>query len=349
MPTRAEVIQALKSRDEFQNRDIAQVLDYLEQEASGSSSTRNAILGRRRIKDEVSNRDLTAIYNYLAELGTPAGTIRDFLNALAVRRDIVSRALVNHILDLIDAASFIPSPPEQGNLLHWFDFTDLSTLFQDAAGLIPAVLQSDPVGRVDNKGTDGTPLVQVADDDARWILDLAFAPLPSVDGDDPLGTTVVAATIAAGHAGDYTFALVMAPENTGLAEIAFGWPAAITTTGMGIRQIPSATWEALASDASVIAANTYSVDVYIATIGISRVAGSQEIFHSLDAGSVSRAEPHNAIANDSVLSIGASDSIGGFDFQGHVGEVLVYDNDQGGAGVTAIKSYINGKYGVVFA
>jgi hypothetical protein len=107
MPTRTEVIQSLKSRDEFQNRDIATIMDYLEQESGNSSGTRATVVNsQRRVQDAVSPNDLTEIYNYVAELGTPASTLEAFLEDIAVRRDIVSLDLVNHILDLVDGASF---------------------------------------------------------------------------------------------------------------------------------------------------------------------------------------------------------------------------------------------------
>ena len=119
MPTRIEVIQSLKSRDEFQNRDIATILDYLEQVSGNSSGTRATLLeSKRRVQDEVTAFDLTAIYNYAAELGTPAITIEAFLEDVAVRRDIVSLDLVNHILDLFDGASF---PASQGALTACID------------------------------------------------------------------------------------------------------------------------------------------------------------------------------------------------------------------------------------
>lgn len=233
-------------------------------------------------------------------------------------------------------------PP--GDPLHWFDFTDTSTLFLDTSGTQPALLQGDRIARVNNKGTDGTHLQSVTADE-RPALDLTFGSLPSFDG-DVVDTSVLSNTIANGHAGDYTFAMVLAPENTGLAEIAFGWPAAITTTGMGMRQTATAIHNILASDEISLSVATYSVDTYIAGIGISRVANTQQFFHSLDAGSKSGSQPHNAIANSSLFSIGASDAIGGFDFQGHVGEVIVWPSEQT---IQPIKDYITGRYGIIWA
>lgn len=52
------------------------------------------------------------------------------------------------------------SVPAVGNLLHHVDASDASTVFSDAAGLIPAV-NGDTVERITNKGTRGTPFLRV--------------------------------------------------------------------------------------------------------------------------------------------------------------------------------------------
>lgn len=168
MPTRIEVIQGLRARDEFQNRDIALILDYLEQEASSSSSTRASILNsRRRTQDEVSRRDLAAIYNYLAELGTPASTIAGFLRSLARRRDIVSRKMVNLLMDEIDATSFVLLPPAFANMQHWWDQTDPNVVFADVAGTISASF-GGLIERIDDKGFAGLNLTEVGAGVPTW-------------------------------------------------------------------------------------------------------------------------------------------------------------------------------------
>jgi len=53
-----------------------------------------------------------------------------------------------------------PGLPQPDKIKHHWDFTDPSQLSQDAAGLVPAVSQGDPIGRVDDKGFDNEPLLQ---------------------------------------------------------------------------------------------------------------------------------------------------------------------------------------------
>lgn len=65
----------------------------------------------------------------------------------------------------------VPVPPLLPDLLHWFDFSDQSVLWQDAAGTVPIVAGTDVI-RVDNKGTDGTPLIDAFPPGPIWTLNL---------------------------------------------------------------------------------------------------------------------------------------------------------------------------------
>jgi hypothetical protein len=65
----------------------------------------------------------------------------------------------------------VPVPPLLADLLHWFDFSDATQLWQDGAGTVPIVAGTDVI-RVDNKGTDGTPLIDAFPPGPIWTLDL---------------------------------------------------------------------------------------------------------------------------------------------------------------------------------
>lgn len=66
---------------------------------------------------------------------------------------------------------FALAPPLLGDLVHWFDFSDASVNWQDAAGTVPIVAGQDVV-RTDNKGTDGTPLIEAFPPGGTWTLGL---------------------------------------------------------------------------------------------------------------------------------------------------------------------------------
>lgn len=153
MPTRTEVLQQLRARDELQNRDLALLLDYLEEVAGASSGTRDTILSsRRRIQDEITPQDFERLYNYLAELGTPANTFAAFSRVLR-RRDILSRQLANFVMDEIDGASF---GPPGGAPRIWVDAQDLSTMWieRDGSRTTPVTASGQNVGEWLNKGDD---------------------------------------------------------------------------------------------------------------------------------------------------------------------------------------------------
>ncbi len=57
-----------------------------------------------------------------------------------------------------------PGLPQPNRIKHHWDFTDLSQLSQDAAGLVPVANQGDPIARVDDKGFDNVPLLQSVTD-----------------------------------------------------------------------------------------------------------------------------------------------------------------------------------------
>jgi hypothetical protein len=107
MPTRTEVIQALRARDIFRTDDMAIILDYLEQEA-GSSDTaaRDNVLRSWRDVEEYTTSDLRRIYDYVDTLLTPAVTFVEFTQGLR-DRDFMSLRLANYLLDMIDAACSI--------------------------------------------------------------------------------------------------------------------------------------------------------------------------------------------------------------------------------------------------
>lgn len=63
-------------------------------------------------------------------------------------------------LDTLFSPTELFSSSEKGV---WYDPSDITTLFQDAAGTIPVVSHGDPVGRVEDKSGNGHHLTQTTD------------------------------------------------------------------------------------------------------------------------------------------------------------------------------------------
>jgi hypothetical protein len=142
-------------------------------------------------------------------------------------------------------------------------------------------------------------------------LDLTFdASVPSAQSPGAGDTGTLSSAITTGITGSWTFCCVFAPANTTLAELIFSYPEAVTTTGMGQRQVGTATHTILASDA-LASDDPFTVSQWTAGIGVSRVTvDTQEMWHATRSTSQTSAQPHNAIADAARMNIGASSEAG---------------------------------------
>lgn len=176
----------------------------------------------------------------------------------------------------------------------WFDPTDVSTVWQDTAGTIPAT-DGNPVGRIDNKGTD--PFLLFLNEKSttnfptyRTNFVNGLNVLDGVDigaaGDNIRGRAIGALPGANG----FTMATVVKKNNVTVDEHGAQWDTALgatprlywTTTGGNV-------WRAAhkASGVSTMALRTITIDEWIWTYMVSednnfrgRAAGSIEIVDS---------------------------------------------------------------------
>lgn len=66
-------------------------------------------------------------------------------------------------------------PPAPENLVHWFEFDALGTMWQDEARTIPALIANDPIFIMDNRGYDGTGVTAIIPSQ-RPVLDSTTHP-----------------------------------------------------------------------------------------------------------------------------------------------------------------------------
>jgi hypothetical protein len=81
-----------------------------------------------------------------------------------------------------------PAPPAQANIIHRWNLTDISTLWQNTGGTTPVVSDSDPVGRVDDLIGTTNLLQGVAGD--RPIWDASQGTVRGVSSDQLVGQYV---------------------------------------------------------------------------------------------------------------------------------------------------------------
>jgi len=120
----------------------------------------------------------------------------------------------------------LPMPPALGDLMHWFDFSDIDTLFQDIASTVPVTADSQPIRSILNKGFDGTKL---ATGGAQVIFVENFIFVENLinarAGGEFGGTEVLSAVIAAGGINQQvTIASVQRVDSQGAnAAHYYGW------------------------------------------------------------------------------------------------------------------------------
>lgn len=233
-------------------------------------------------------------------------------------------------------------PPAQGNLQHWFDFTDVSTLWQDVPGTIPAV-NGARVLSADNKGFESDRLQQPgpAPGQEPRLLTNVVNGLSVLDSD--LGSALLASTPAVNPSGVAGMTMGLVARRTDLiaASVAFFWGfGANFISALG--PVPNPNWEgnALGIVSAVDSGKLIVIDEWIwAYLSLSaadnnlRVAGVAE---------VNNTDPY-------VQQPGGLGSFISFDLIRGVqfAEGLIWDKDLSPAERTGFISYVDGKYGVM--
>lgn len=231
--------------------------------------------------------------------------------------------------------------PQQGNLLHHFDFGDVATLWQNDSQTTPVAANGDPIGSVENKGSNGTDLDQ-SSAASKPIYDDVAHPTSTARLDRAL-TQHVDAIVASGlAAGDHTVGLIFEPHNTSAQGDVFFWGLiqdrytlnatnffAVTHTSIGI----------LTSSAIP------PVSTMVAVWG-SDTGASAEVRLSWEDGTATSGTGAGP-ADGGTMSIGTFNG-GGSPFDGRIAEVLVWTPSLTGAERTQFEQYVSGKYGVAW-
>lgn len=230
-----------------------------------------------------------------------------------------------------------PQPPKSSNLQYWFDYTDDSVVFSDAAGTTPAT-DGDEVRRIEDKGTNGNPLIE----------NTAF--VPEYDENNPIGQNCAGLTGFAAEANPslggttgvngITFAAVMQRQASGgtLRDV---WRMAIGVNEIRIRvdTIPlaaTAGWQVVFNSNDIFAGEVHIGEWLYIIATINQATGAYEIRNGTDVFT----------GTDAYTSISPNTfQIGQLD--GCVGEVLVYDVECTPLELDAIEAYFNTKYGTL--
>jgi hypothetical protein len=230
-----------------------------------------------------------------------------------------------------------PVPPKTANLQYWFDYTDNSQVFSDAAGTIQAI-QGSECRRINDKGSNGNPIIEntafVPEYDLTNPIGLNCAGLSgfSAEANPDVGGTTGAAGI--------TIAAVMQRQDVGATlRIVYRMLGGGGNLRIEIDSIPIAAqagWQVHFSDAGgplFAGSETTGEWLYIvATINAS--TGAYVIRNGTDE-----------FTGTSIYAAFTpiQTQIGQLD--GCVGEVLIWDVECDSTDLDAIEAYFNAKYG----
>jgi len=239
-----------------------------------------------------------------------------------------------------------PSPPALDDILHWFDFTDISTLFQDTGGLTPVTSNGQVIARINNKGSDATNLIQATAAQQPTYDTAKFSfPAGSFDGTDALtGTTGISRTIP------FSIGIVFAISATGAAGFA---QALGTSTNILTFKSSGDLLNLNNSNHAVESTNPLVIDTVSSGYSVARaIVTEQETWINLDAGSDLRTGTASLSFSAGLDHfVGAVSDVGGLGWPGWIMEYIVWNAEDTGAGPTqaAWQAYTITKYGVAWA
>ena len=226
------------------------------------------------------------------------------------------------------------APPSLPNLQHWFDMTDGTTQWQNSAGTIPAVNGQD-IDRIDNKGTDGQPLIDTLGGRPFYTLGL----INGLSGWDDGGGSGQLTTIMTngGSVNGISWAGVVRRDSS-LAQGMFSWNGPTRV----LRAVTLGNWEAFVSppptvqDSNKLVVINEWVWAYFSQDSLGnwkfRVSGAAEV-----TGTNAPFAP-NTPGNSLTLSAGPT---------GKMAEWLIWDKGLSSIELTALVDYFNTKFGVM--
>ena len=233
-------------------------------------------------------------------------------------------------------------PP--GSPLHWFDFNDTTTTFQDTAGTTPATASGESVARINNKGSASDNLIQ-ATGSAQPKLSNTFTGVlvGSFDGGDYL-----AATIANGlgeGAGGWSAAYVAAHSTGASGDCPWSWE---TTLGMAATGGAGEIVIMYSGNSGQVTVGTTTADVLFSGAWVERTNNTQQMYCNLDASIASQSNTSDGPADSKNLIIGGK-TTSTPDMLGYVAELVIWNTELTAGDIADWQTYTNSKYGITWA
>ncbi len=236
-------------------------------------------------------------------------------------------------------------PPAQGDLLHWWDFSDLSTLFQDTGGSTPVTISGQSIARIDDKGTAGDNLTQDTAGTRPTYNDVIHSiGVGDFDGGDAIGIPSLSGSQGPGAA-TYSMAIIYAHD-----DIAFDFYAVANGSNEWAPGGDADSSMSMAGSGGAGSVNPSGVGTVRAALKTIRAANTQETWFSQDVATVTSSNTSNPMNDEIGYTIGSNTITGGgLAILGQILEIMIWDSSDGTDIIAAYKTYTAAKYGIVWA
>ncbi len=237
-------------------------------------------------------------------------------------------------------------PPNLAELVHWYDFDDLSTLWQDLAGTIPITTIGQSIQRVDDKGLFATDLIDASAGQFRspfWGFSNGTGEYSSPPGGF---NKVLSSQVSPGIGGlERTLAWVVDRDDADTGTV---YPSAWNlNAGVAIDQFSGNNLQGFSNSVGVN--GLFVSRALLGSIFIHRFPSSMELYDSEHAGFLSAV---NAVFTEPIanrdLSVGALTTGSGNDWRGIIKSVFYWNGALSIADIDIFKAFTTGKYGLAW-
>ncbi len=242
--------------------------------------------------------------------------------------------------------------PQSENIVHRFDFSDTSTLWRDTAGTLPVSASGDAILRVDNKGFDGTALLQSNGSGLAPTWNSSTGGLNGLGvGNFNAGAVRVSAIIADSQGadlGDYTALVIAITDGFSGADFSFGWGSNFSE--LGTRVFAETAFHALVNGAqfSACTASVPASGVAYAVMMDNDGNDNQEVRYSFDAGASTATASSGGPQDGTVFAVGSTPA-GDNAHDGRIAEVIVWTPALTSAERDAAEVYVTDRWGITWA
>jgi hypothetical protein len=227
--------------------------------------------------------------------------------------------------------------------VHWWDFTDLSTMWKDA-GSTPVAIAGDQVHQIDDKGSRNISLVQATADNQPTMAAPGVAGGPALyanfNGNDHYDPT-----LAAGLTGAKTYIVVYAGD-VGRANLN-SWGIWEGLTVLGARESSSRFQSWL--DGGRFGVDSITDATWGTWLSTSNGTDSQTTIANFETPDVTSANAATDVQASQQFILGASGTAGQNGWQGPIAHVIIYNVAFSATDLANYKTWFTNEFGQAWA